>query len=43
MLICGEEAGKKCSCDSNFLDVSVAVGRGKTAVHIPRLEKILPE
>lgn len=43
MLICGEEAGKTCLCDSSFLDVSVAVGHGKNAVHIPRLEKIFPE
>lgn len=43
MLICGEEAGKKCSCYSNFSDVSVAVGHGTNAVDISRFEKILPE
>jgi len=44
-LICGKEAGQKCSCpcDLNFSAVSATVGHNINTVCIPRLEKIIPE
>lgn len=45
MLICGEEAGRKCSSpsDLNFSAVAVTVGHSESAVCIPRMEATIPE